>query len=153
MERQRLKVSSLFLDLKAGFDNINNLTLARILRNGGIPDYLVSWVTSLQAEGSCMLVCQGAPGTPTPVNFGAPQVSPISPLRFLNYVAPLHFRIPQGLMLSYVDNFTPTAAYLSYRGTIHRLQELFRTIQATAVRLGISFSVLKTELIHKRTPS
>jgi len=56
-------------------------------------------------------------------------------------------------MLSYVDDFALTTASLSYRGNIRRLQELFRTIQAKAVRLGISFCILKTELIHGRTPS
>jgi len=40
----RLKVSSLFMDIKAGFDNVDNPTLARILREGGISPYLVSWV-------------------------------------------------------------------------------------------------------------
>jgi len=42
LERPRLKVSSLFLDIKAGFDNVDNNTLARILREGGMPPYLVS---------------------------------------------------------------------------------------------------------------
>jgi len=56
-------------------------------------------------------------------------------------------------MLSYVDDFALTTASLSYRGNIRRLQELFRTIQAKAARLGISFSILKTELIHWRTHS
>ena len=52
-----------------------------------------------------------------------------------------------------MDDFTLTAASLSYGGNIRRLQELFRTIQARAACLGISFSVLKTELIHWRTLS
>jgi len=56
-------------------------------------------------------------------------------------------------MLSYLDDLALTAASLSYRGNIRPLQELFRSIQARAVRLGISFSVLKTELIHWRIPS
>jgi len=56
-------------------------------------------------------------------------------------------------MLCYVDDFTQIAASLTYRGNICRLRELSRTIQARAVRLGISFSVLKTEIIHWRTPS
>jgi len=43
LQRPRLKVSSLFVDIKAGFDNVDNKTLARILREGGIPPYLVSW--------------------------------------------------------------------------------------------------------------
>jgi len=50
LQRPRLKVSSVFLDIKAGFDNVDNNTLARILREGGIPPYLVSWVSSFLAE-------------------------------------------------------------------------------------------------------
>ena len=53
LQRPRLKVSSLFLDIKAGFDNVDNITLARILREGGIPPYLVSWVLSFLGEWSC----------------------------------------------------------------------------------------------------
>jgi len=44
LQSPRLKVSSLSLDIQAGFDNVDNTTLARILREGGIPPYLVSWV-------------------------------------------------------------------------------------------------------------
>jgi len=45
LQRPRRKGSSLFLDIKAGFDNVDNTTLARIMREGGIPPYLVSWVS------------------------------------------------------------------------------------------------------------
>jgi len=153
LQRPRLNVSCLFLDIKAGFDNVDNNTLARILREGGIPPYLVSWVSSFLSERSCTLVFQGAPGTQAPINVGAPQGSPISPLLFLLYVAPLHFAIPQGLMISYVDDFALTVASLSYRGNIRRLQVLFDKLEGKASRLGVSFSVAKTELIHWRTPS
>jgi len=153
LQRPRLKVSSLFLDIKAGFDNVDNKTLARFLREGGVPSYLVSWVSSFLGERSCTLIFQGAPGTPAPVNVGAPQGSPISPLLFLLYVAPLHFGIPRGLMISYVDDFALTVASLSYRGNIRRLQDLFGKLERKAPRLGVSFSVAKTELIHWRTPS
>jgi len=153
LQRPRLKVSSLFLDIKAGFDNVDNKTLARILREGGIPPYMVSWVSSFLGERSCTLIFQGAPGTPAPVNVGAPQGSPISPLLFLLYVEPLHFRIPRGLMISYVDDCALIVASLSYRGKIRRLQELLGRLERKASRLGVSFSVAKTELIHWRTPS
>ena len=118
-----------------------------------IPPYLVSWVSSFLGERSCTLIFQGAPGTPAPVNVGAPQGSPISALLFLLYLAPLHFRIPRGLMILYMDDFALTVASLSYRGNIRRLQELFEKLERKASRLGISFSVAKTELIHWRTPS
>jgi len=149
LHRPRLKVSSLFLDIKAGFDNVDNNTLARILRKGGIPPYLVCWVSSFLWERSCNLIFLGAPGTPAPVNVG----SPISPLLFLLYVAPLHFRISRGLMISFVDDFALTVASLSHRGNIRRLQELFEKLEKKASQLGVSFSVAKTELIHWRTPS
>jgi len=99
LQRPRLKVSSLFLDIKAGFDNVDNSTLARIVREGGISRYLVSWVSSFLGERSCTLVFQGAPGTPAAVNVGAPQGSLISPLLLLLYVSPLHFKVPRGLMI------------------------------------------------------
>jgi len=100
LQRPCLKVASLFLDFKAGFDEVDNETLARILREHRIPPYLVSWVSSFLGELSCTLIFQGAPGTPAPVNVGVPQGSPISPLLFLLYVAPLHFSVPRGLMIS-----------------------------------------------------
>jgi len=153
LQRPCIKVSSMFLDIKEGFDNVDNNTLARILREGGIPPYLVSWVSSFLAERSCTLIFQGAPGTPPRVNVGAPQGSPISPLPFLLYVAPVHFGIRRGLMISYVDDFDLTVASLSYRGNIRRLQELFERLERRASRLGVSLSLAKTELIHWRTPS
>jgi len=153
LQRPRIKVSSLFLDIKAGFDNVDNNTLARILMEGGIPPYLVSWVSSFLGERSCTLIFQGAPGTPAPVNVGPPQGSPISLLLFLLYVAPVHFRIPRGLMISYVDDFALTVASLSYRGNIRRLEELYDRLARKASCLGVSFSVAKTELIHWRTLS
>ena len=95
LHRPHLKMSSLFPNIKAGFDNIGNPTLARILREGGIPHYLISCVASFLGDRSCTLVFQGAPGTGAPVNVGAPQRSPTSPLLFLIHVAPPHFRIPR----------------------------------------------------------
>jgi len=56
LQRPSLKVASLFLDIKAGFDNVDNSTLAGILREGGIRPYLVSWVSSFLGERSCTLI-------------------------------------------------------------------------------------------------
>jgi len=50
LQRPRLKVSPLYLHIKAGFDNVDNPTLARVLREGGSPTTwspgsLPSWVS------------------------------------------------------------------------------------------------------------
>ena len=122
LQRPRLKVSPLFLDLKAGFANVNASALRARLLASRIPTYMVNWVSSFLSERSCTLVFQGSPNLPSPVSVGTPQGSPICPLLFLLYVAPLHTSIPRGLMVSYVDDFSITVASTSHRGNIRHLQ-------------------------------
>jgi len=153
LQRTRLEVSTLFLDIKAGFDNVNASTLRARLLTARVPSYMVDWVSSFLSERTCTLVFQGSPNLSSPVSVGTPQGFPLSPLLFLLYVAPLHMLIPRSLMVSYVDDFSVTVASPSYRGNIRRLQGLFNTISARGRDIGVSFSVPKTELIHWRTPS
>jgi len=51
-----LKVSNLFLDLKAGFDNVNASTLGVSLLPSGIPYYMVDWVLSFLSERTCTML-------------------------------------------------------------------------------------------------
>jgi len=153
LQRPKLEVSTLFLDIKAGFDNVNACTLRARLLASHVPSYMVDWVSSFLSERTCTLVFQGSPNLSSPVSVGTPQGSPISPLLFLLYVAPLHMSIPRGLMVSYVDDFSITVSSPSYRGNVRRVQRLFSTIAAKGRDIGVSFSVPKTKLIHWRTPS
>jgi len=153
LQRPRLKVSTLFLDIKAGLDNVNASTPRARLLASHVPSYMVDWVSSFLSERTCTLVFQGSPNLSSPVSVGTPQGSPISPLLFLLYVSPLHMSIPRGQMVSYVDDFSITVASLSRRGHIRKLQRLFNKVAARGRDIGVSFSVPKTELIHWRTPS
>jgi len=153
LQRPRLEVSTMFLDIKAGFDNVNAYTLRASLLASWVPWYMVDWVSSFLSERTCTLVFQGSPNIPSPVSVGPPQGSPIPPLLFLLYVAPLHMSVPEGLMVSYVEDFSITVATPSHRGNVRRLQTLFSTIAAKGWDIGVSFSVPKTELMHWRTRS
>ena len=153
LQRPILKVSTLFLDIKAGFQNVNASKLRAHLLSRNIPSYMVDWVSSFLTGRMCTLVFQGAPGVSAPVSVGTSQGSPLSPLLFLIYVAPFHFRIPTGVLVSYVDDFSLTVASPSHRSNIRRLQDFFLKISRRAAELDISFSVPKTELIHWRTHS
>ena len=152
-QRHRLEVSTLFLHIKAGFDNVKASTLRAKLLASRVPSYMVDWVSSFLSERTCTLVFQGSSNLSSPVSVGTPQGSPISSLLFLLYIAPLHMSVPRGLIVSYIDDFSITVASPSYRGNIRRLQGLFSTISAKGRDIGVSFSGPKTELIHWRTQS
>ena len=62
-----LKASTLFLNIKGGFDNISCLVLTSLLRHKGISHYLVSWVRSFLTERKCQLIFQGSPNVFLPV--------------------------------------------------------------------------------------
>jgi len=83
LQRPRLEVSTLFLDIKAGFDNVNTSTLRARLLASRVPSYMVDWVSSFLSERTCTLVFQGSPNIFSPGSVGIPQGSPISLLLFL----------------------------------------------------------------------
>ena len=153
LQRPRWKVSSLFLDIKAGFDNVNAVKLRSMLLRRKAPSYMVDWISSFFVERTCTLVFQGTPNTLAAVSVGTPQGSLISPLLFLIYVSPLDLKVPKGLMISYVDDFSVTVASESHRTNIRRLQGIFQTLSRKGRTLNVEFSIPKTELIHWRTPS
>ena len=110
LQRPKLKVSTLFLDIKAGLANVDVSTLRASLLARHTPSYMVDWVSSFLSERSCTLVFHSSPNLLALVSVGTPQASPISPLLYLLYIAPLYLTIPRGIMLSYGDDFFITVA-------------------------------------------
>ena len=145
-------VSTLFLDVTAGFDIICAHQLASILAKGGVSNYLVARIKSFLSSRQCRLIFQGAPKVFCPVAVGTPQGSLISPLLFVLNIGSLHPSIPQGLAISYIDNLTITVGSDSVHSNIRALQHYFGINQRQGANLGVAFSVPKTELIHWRTP-
>jgi len=149
--RLRYKVSTLFLDVKEGFDNVESPSLLSLLRRKGVSPYLVQWVGSFLRDRTCRLMFQGSPRHFAPMSVRVPQGSPICPLLFVIYVSSLHLEIPKSLIISYIDDFAITVASPSYRPNVRLLQKCFSALKRKASPINISFSVPKTELIHWRT--
>jgi len=145
------KVSMLFLDIKGGFDNVNPSTLFGMLKARPLSPYLVSWTRSFLTSQTCRLRYQGSPRVFAPVAVGTPQGSPFSPLLFVIYVSRFHREIPQGLTLSYLDDFALSVASTSYGPNIQSLHRQYAVLKAWGARLGSGFSIPKTEFIHWRT--
>jgi len=151
LQMARQKVSTLFLDIKGGFDNVNPATLYSMLKAKGVNPYLVSWTRSFLTGRTCRLLYQGSPKLFAPVLVGIHQGSPVSPLLFVIYVSRLHCEIPQGLTLSYVDDFGLTASSTSYCRNIQLQQRQYAVLKARGAPLGVCFSMPKMELFHRRT--
>jgi len=149
--RLRSKVSTLFLDVKGGFDNVESPSLLSLLRRKGVSPYLVQWVGSFLRDRTCRLTFQGSPRHFAPVSVGVPQGSPISPLLFVIYISSLYLEIPRSLIISYVDDFAVTVASPSYRTNVRLLQKTFSALKRKASPINILFSAPKTELIQWRT--
>jgi len=99
IQKPRVKVSTLCLEIKGGFDNVDASALRARLLASNISSDMVDWVSSPLSERSYSLVFQGTPHLPSPVSVVTPQGWLISPLLFLLSVAPLHISIPRGLMV------------------------------------------------------
>ena len=147
-ERLDLKVSSLFLDIKGGFDNVDPSQLRAALRAKGAHKYIISWIGSFLTNRMCRLLFHGSPKRFSPGAVGTPQCSPISPLLFVIYVSSLHPAIPKGVILSYIDDFVVIVALASHRRDFRLLQSHYRSLCRIAAPKRLSFSVPKTELIH-----
>ena len=151
LQRAGKKVSTLLLDIKWGFNNVNPSTLCGMLRAKGVNPYLVSWTKSFLSSMTCRLLYQRSPKVFAPVSVGTPEGSPVSPLLFFIYVSRLHCEMPRGLALSYVDDIGLTVSSASYRRNIQILQKQYARLKARGTRLGVGFSVPKTELMHGPT--
>ena len=131
------KVSTLFLDIKEGFDNLNPNVLCGMLKAKGLNPYLVSWTRSFLTGRSCRLLYQGSPRMFAPVAVSTPHGSPVSPFLYVILVSRLDCVIPQGLTLSYFEDFGLAAVSPSKRPNIQIVEKQYATLKAKGARLGV----------------
>jgi retron-type reverse transcriptase len=79
----------LSLDIAGAFDIVNHLRLLDNLRKKGVPLWFVRTVRSFLTDRTTTLLVDNEETEPRQLNAGVPQGSPLSPILFLFYNAPL----------------------------------------------------------------
>jgi hypothetical protein len=81
--------SVLSLDIAGAFDTVNHLRLLDNLRKKRVPLWFVRTVRSFLTSRTTTLIVDNEETAPRQLNAGVPQGSPLSPILFLFYNAPL----------------------------------------------------------------
>lgn len=153
MQHPKLKVSTLFIDIKHSFDHVLRNPLTPKLAAKAVPPYIVNWIFPFFSYRQIFLLFKGLPKIPTLVQVGVPQGSPILPLLFVIYVNfPHSLDHSSVLTISYLDDYAITVGSSSYKQNLTTLQTHYNMLVALARYQNITFSVTKTELMHLSTP-
>jgi len=144
----KLKATLLTLDIKGAFDAVLPGRLVHRLREQGWPDNLVRWVQSFATDRSVKIRLDGTTGPETLIHCGLPQGSPISPILFMLYIAPiLHLGNPKR-RFGYADDIALVAISTDFQSNCDQLQTNLREALSWGNSEGITFDPAKSELLH-----
>jgi len=115
LQMPQRKVSTLFLDIKGGFDNGNTSSLCGMLKARGVNRYLVSWTRSFLSDRTCCLLYQDSPKVFAPSRL-APPKAPLSPRSCLSYTCPA-FTL-KSLWASLFPTWIPSVSRFPRRRTV-----------------------------------
>lgn len=105
-------VSSWFMDVKGAFNHVILPRLITTMTKAGFPKQMIAWVSSSMTNRRVALCFDGESEEYHLVELGCPQGSPVSPILFNIYLAPLFFEIDRIILpnshtiltTSYVDD-------------------------------------------------
>lgn len=143
-----LKTTLLTMDVKGAFDGVLPGRLARRLREQGWPDNLVRWVQSFTTDRSVRIRLDGSTGPDTPIQCGLPQGSPISPILFMLYIAPLFWLGTPVKRFGYADDVALIQTSTSLEENCEKLQADLQEALRWGDSEGITFDPQKSELLH-----
>jgi ribonuclease HI len=142
------KASLLTMDVKGAFDAVLTGRLTRRLREQGWPDYLVRWVHSFATNRSVRIRLDGETGPETAIQCGLPQGSPVSPILFMLYIAPLFWLGTPTRRFGYADDIGLLAVSTDLQENCNTLQRDLQEALDWGQAEGITFDPKKSELIH-----
>lgn len=160
-------VSILSIDIKGAYDRVDREKLLEILMDFGIPEWLVEFVASFLSNRSTVVKLPGLTSKRYWINIGIPQGSPLSPILFLFYTAPLLRMVSEQAWKSEAPNWLKSVQFYcfafvddtyimvvssSYRTNCRALEFAHEEILKWARPMGVTFSTGKYHLMHFKPP-
>ncbi len=147
------KVASLLsLDMAGAFDNVSYYRLLHNLRQKGIPELIVNWTRSFLTDRETSLTLGRMTSRPEPAETGIPQGSPVSPILFLFFNAPLIKRYTEAKLKLQVGGFVNDIHLLTYGKSTEVNCETLRKAHEICLQWAgthrATFAPKKYELIH-----
>jgi len=158
-QKQGLKTSSFFMDVKGAFNHVVQARLLATMAKKGIPPKIIHWVRHFLSSRTVALAFNGQTGPDQDVEVGIPQGSPVSPILFNIYLSPLFEhtdRIVQkegtsSLTISYVDDIQFIVASESFAQNCRIIEACNNFTQTWGKASGVAFDDVKKDLIHWKT--
>ena len=149
--KKRLTTSLLQLDLKGAFDNVNHEWLLATLASQGWPTWILRWTHSFLLNREACLSFDDWESESRRVPAGVPQGSPISPLLFCLFMAPLYdkLRAIRGVAtIGFADDTNLLACGSDTAQCVTALEEAWKVCDSWTKERSMTFEPAKSSLVH-----
>ncbi|KAF4978155.1 hypothetical protein FZEAL_5400 [Fusarium zealandicum] len=153
------KATLMGLDISGAFDNIDRAKLLEMLIAKRLPRWIIIFIWSFLSNRTTVLKMPGSTSKSFFVNIGIPQGSPLSPILFLFFAAPIlndiHKTTRNSVTIyavAYVDDTYLLAVSDGYEANCKRLEEVHTQILEWARGVGVTFSPHKYNVMHFKNP-
>jgi hypothetical protein len=144
--------SVLSLDISGAFDTVNHVRLLDNLRKKQVPLWFVRTIRSFLTDRETTIVVDGEETAPRQLPAGVPQGSPLSPILFLFYNAPLLEALnqlnPQLSAVGFADDINLLTYSKSTAGNCTTLEVAHVRCLEWASTHGMRFALDKYKLTH-----
>ncbi|KAK7964417.1 hypothetical protein PG988_011391 [Apiospora saccharicola] len=157
-----LKVTLLSLDMSAAFDKVPRHKLLKILAGKGIPGWIIRFIHSFLSRRSTYFRIPGYTSKEFWINVGVPQGSPLSPILFLIFAAPLLEELKLEGALSKAGEMANFAFHddgyflvssRNFKTNCRIIEQLHERLLRWADDNGASFSPVKYGVMHSTDPN
>lgn len=152
------KTSLLGLDISGAYDHVKHLELIKVLIDKDVPAWIIHYVWSFLCNRSTSVVFPGYVSPKFWLEVGIPQGSPLSPILFAFFAAPIleQFEKVTGDKLvfafSYVDDTYIVVSSTTWKENCRLIAEWHQVVMDWATPRGIRFDPGKYNLMHFRKP-